>query len=204
MGGLKATVVTNLSHDICLQLVMWDPPSHATQGTRVPSSSMARTCEDDGIIGPRVQNLLREVANLSNLEVQHVFRGVAHFPPVCAAVLNRTTALLTTVFAESREDLKEGSSKPRRQSEQLKKVPPTPERGRSTRNKKKAIGVDNSSEEWQSEEDTGDIAEEDSLYGDDDEEGGDGDGHQDVKATKRSTQTLKKSEVSFRTNVSGF
>ena len=183
MGGLRATVVTKGSHDICLQLVRWDPPSHATQGFRVPSSSMARTSEDDGIIGPRVQNLLREVANLSNLEVQQVFRGVAHFPPVCAEVLNRTASLLTTVFAESREDLKEGSSKPRRQSERLKKVPPTPERRRSTRKSQKAIGVDSSSEDWQSEEDTGETAEEDSLYEDDDEEEGDGDGHEDVKKT---------------------
>lgn len=123
--------------------------------------------------------------------------------------MNRTASLLTTVFAESREDLKEGSSKPRRQSERLKKVPPTPERRRSTRKSQKAIGVDSSSEDWQSEEDTGETAEEDSLYEDDDEEEGDGDGHEDVKkndvkATKRPTQTLKKSLVSFPIIVCGF
>lgn len=166
---------------------------------------MAGTGEDDGIIGPRVQNVLREVANLSHDKVQQVFRGVAKFPPVCAAVLNKTTALLTTVFAESRGDLKEGFPKPRRQSERLKKVPPTPERRRSTRKKQKAVGVDSSSEEWQSEEDTGEIAEEDSIYEDDDEEGGDGDEDTRsttprkvaVKATRRCTQTFQRAEVSF-------
>ena len=91
---------------------MRDPPTRATQGFRVQSSSMAGTGKDDGIIGPHVQNVLREVANFSNDEVQHVFRGVAQFPPVCAAILNKTTAILTTVFAEYKEDLNEGFSKP--------------------------------------------------------------------------------------------
>lgn len=59
---------------------------------------MAGTGEDDVIIGPPVQNVLREVANLSNDKVQQVFKGIAKFPPVCAAILNRTATILTTVF----------------------------------------------------------------------------------------------------------
>lgn len=89
-------------------------------------------------------------------------------------------------------------------------MPPTPERRHSTRKKQKAIGVDSSSEEWQSEEDQGETAGEDSIYEDDDEY--DGDGDEDtrtivvkkfvVKATKRSTQTFKRAEVSFMNLVS--
>lgn len=167
---------------------------------------MAGTGEDDAIVGPRVQNVLRIIANLSPDEVQQVFISVATFPPVCAAVLNRTAAILTTVFGESRRDFREGSDKPRRQSERLKKAPPTPSKKRSARKKQKSVSVDSSSEEWHCDEDTGDTAEEDSINEEDEDTGGDG--GEDTravgveflceaaaKAAGRATQTQQKSEV---------
>lgn len=167
---------------------------------------MAGTGEDDGVIGPRVQNVLRIVANLSNDEVQQVFSGIAKFPPVCAAVLNRTAAILTTEFVESRRTLREGLEKPRRQSERLKKAPPAPVKKRCARRKQKSVAVDRSSEEWQSEEDTPDTAEEDSIPEEEEDTGGDG-GEETrtvgvqylkktaAKAAGRSTHTSQTSEV---------
>ena len=168
---------------------------------------MAGNCEGDDTIGPRVQNVLRVVANLSNDEVQQVFRGIAKFPPVCAAVLNRTTAILTTEFGESRRDLREGSDKPRRQSERLKKAPPPPLKKRSSRKSQKAVQDLSSSEEWQSEEDTGDTAGETSIHEEGEElSGGSGEDTRTVgvqylkkqssKAAGRSTQTEQNYEVS--------
>ena len=52
------------------------------------SSSTVATDGHDGSIGPRVQSVLCEVANLSHDEVLRVFRDIATFLPVCAAVLN--------------------------------------------------------------------------------------------------------------------
>ena len=72
----------------------------------VKSSSMAGTDGDDGSIGPHVQSVLCEVANLSHDEVLQVFKDIATFPPVCVAVLNKTTAILTNVLEESRADSK--------------------------------------------------------------------------------------------------
>ena len=61
--------------------------------------------------------MLREVAKLSHDEVQQVFKGIATFSPVCAAVLNRTAAILTNVLEESKADSNEGLDEPRQQSE---------------------------------------------------------------------------------------
>jgi hypothetical protein len=135
---------------------------------------MARLGADDSSIGLRVQSVLRELANLSHDEVQQVFRDIATFPPVCAAALNRTAALLTNVLEESKEESDEGSDEPRRRSQRVKKLPPTLGTRHSPRKKDKAIAVDSSSEEWQSKQDRSDTAEEDSKEdddaGDDDDE----------------------------------
>ena len=172
----------------------------------VKSLSMAGTSGDDNSIGPRVQSVLREVANFSHDEVQQVFRGIVTFPPICATVLNRTAAILTNVLEESREDSNEGLDEPRQRSERLKKVPPTVGRTRSARKKKKAIAPDSSSEDWQSEENRSDTTEEDSE--DDDDTGGNG--NEEVctvgvesgkevpaKAKRSCRQTLQKLEVSI-------
>ena len=79
----------------------------------VKSSSMARTDGDDGSIGPHVQSVLHEVANLSHDEVLQVFRNIATFLPICAAVLNRIAAILTNVLEESRADSNEDLDEPR-------------------------------------------------------------------------------------------
>ena len=113
----------------------------------VKSLSMARTDGDDDSIGPRVQSVLCEVANLSHDELLQVFKDIATFPLVCAAILNRTAAILTNMLEESRADSNEGLDEPRRWSERLKKVSATVGRKHSAWKRKKAIVANSTSED---------------------------------------------------------
>ena len=87
------------------------------------------------------------MANLSHDEVLQVFRDIATFPPVCAAVLNRTVAILTNVLDKSKEDSNKDLDEPHRRSERLKKVPETTGRRHFAWKKKKAIAADSTFED---------------------------------------------------------
>ena len=66
-----------------------------------------------------VAKVLQTVANLSDFNVQCVFKGITIFPPISIEVLSQTAVLVTEVFEGSRETSLEDLIRPPRSSARL-------------------------------------------------------------------------------------
>jgi hypothetical protein len=70
-----------------------------------------------------VPNLLRIVANLEDSKVQELFGKIAILPQISAPVLQRTAALLSYVFEDSKDLSSDDLIKPPQRSSRLQKMP---------------------------------------------------------------------------------
>jgi hypothetical protein len=70
-----------------------------------------------------VPELLRAVAKLQDSEVQELFWEIATLPQISAPVLQRTVALLSDVFEDSRDLSSDDMIKPPRRSSRLQRTP---------------------------------------------------------------------------------
>jgi hypothetical protein len=86
-----------------------------------------------------VEDILKEVANLTDFEVQQVFQNIAMLLQVSASIPTSAASLLADVFENSKDVSDEDLITPPRRSSRLVKTPVAKGTRRSTRKKQKVV-----------------------------------------------------------------
>lgn len=146
---LKELGIPGLAAGLSGVQIQSPPKSSPTSKKRLENESNSLTQNaDQSMANPllpckEVQALLRTIANLSDLEVQHIFKTLALFPQISAGVLETTAFLLTDVFEDSRNVSDEDFIRPPRRSTRLKPAgelsPPVRRSGRKNRKEESQI-----------------------------------------------------------------